>query len=76
MTLRSAAVLSLTKFMLVSSKFAERNLQLLFTLMQQSPEPQIRANCVLAMGDLAFRFANLLEPWTSHMYVTRRVPPA
>jgi condensin complex subunit 1 len=69
MTLRSAAVLSLTKFMLVSSKFAERNLQLLFTLMQQSPEPQIRANCVLAMGDLAFRFANLLEPWTSHMYV-------
>jgi len=52
----------------VSSKFAEANLQLLFTLMQTAPEPRIRANCVLAMGDLAFRFANLLEPWTKHMY--------
>jgi condensin complex subunit 1 len=67
-TLRSAAVLSLTKFMTVSSKFAEENLQLLFTIMQDATEPRIRANCVLAMGDLAVRFANLLEPWTSHMY--------
>lgn len=65
---RTTAVLSLTKFMCVSSGFAEQNLQLLFTLMQNAPEPEIRANCVLAMGDLAFRFANLLEPWTSHMY--------
>ena len=67
-TLQSAAVLSLTKYMSVSSRFAEDNLQLLFTLMQTAPEPRIRANCVLAMGDLAFRFANLLEPWTKHMY--------
>ena len=65
---RTTAVLSLTKFMCVSSNFAEQNLQLLFTLMQDAPESAIRANCVLAMGDLAFRFANLLEPWTSHMY--------
>ena len=28
----------------------------------------IRANTVIAIGDLCFRFPNLLEPWTSHIY--------
>ena len=31
-------------------------------------EPCIRCNLVIAMGDLAFRFPNLLEPWTHEMY--------
>ena len=31
-------------------------------------EPSIRSNLVIAMGDLAFRFPNLLEPWTHEMY--------
>lgn len=28
----------------------------------------MRSNLVIAVGDLAFRFPNLLEPWTPHMY--------
>jgi len=66
--LRVAAVLALSKFMCTSQQFASENLLLFFTLMQDAPEASIRANCVLAVGDLAFRFANLLEPWTWHMY--------
>lgn len=60
--LRAAAVLSLSKFMCTSQQFASEQLQLFFTIMQESPEASIRANCVLAVGDLAFRYANLLEP--------------
>jgi condensin complex subunit 1 len=28
----------------------------------------VRSNCIIALGDLAFRFPNVLEPWTEHMY--------
>lgn len=28
----------------------------------------MRSNCIIALGDLAFRFPNVLEPWTEHMY--------
>jgi len=39
-----------------------------FTVMEKSPEPVIRANLVVAAGDLSFRFPNTMEPWTPHMY--------
>ena len=66
--LRSAASLTLAKIMLVSSVCCEKYLQLLFTVMEKSPEPVIRANLVVATGDLSFRFPNTMEPWTPHMY--------
>ena len=31
-------------------------------------EPAVRSNLVIALGDLAFRFPNLLEPWTERIY--------
>lgn len=31
-------------------------------------EPAVRSNLVIAIGDLAFRFPNMLEPWTAKMY--------
>ena len=31
-------------------------------------EPAIRSNIVIAVGDLALRFPNTLEPWTANMY--------
>lgn len=31
-------------------------------------EPAVRSNLVIAIGDLAFRFPNLLEPWTANIY--------
>lgn len=47
---------------------SEWNLQLLFTVAQNSAEAAVRSNCIIALGDLAFRFPNVLEPWTEHMY--------
>lgn len=47
---------------------SDQNLQLLFTVAQSSGEAAVRSNCIIALGDLAFRFPNVLEPWTEHMY--------
>jgi condensin complex subunit 1 len=67
-TLRESAVLAFCKICCISSQWCEKNLQLLFTILSEAPEPRIRANVIIAMGDLAFRFPNLIEPWTSHLY--------
>jgi len=66
--LRASASLALSKFMLVSSEFCEQNLQLLFTVLERSVEPVIRANLIIALGDMSFRFPNTVEPWTPRMY--------
>lgn len=51
-----------------SSEFCEQQLQLMFTIMEKSPSEVIRANSIIAIGDLTFRFPNLIEPWTPHLY--------
>lgn len=66
--LQAAASLALAKYMLVSSEFCESHLQLLFTILERSPHAVIRANTIIAMGDLTFRFPNLIEPWTPNLY--------
>merc|ERR1711997_532386 len=70
--LRASASLALAKFMLVSSEFCDAQLQLLFTVLERSPEEVIRANMIIAAGDLSFRFPNILEPWTPRMYACLR----
>ena len=68
-TLRASALLALSKLMVVDIDFCEANLQLLFTLLQnRSVEPGLRSNLIIALGDLALRFPNALEPWTEHIY--------
>eukprot|EP01103_Thecamoeba_quadrilineata_P010866 TRINITY_DN2462_c0_g1_i1.p1 TRINITY_DN2462_c0_g1~~TRINITY_DN2462_c0_g1_i1.p1 ORF type:complete len:1011 (+),score=148.98 TRINITY_DN2462_c0_g1_i1:371-3403(+) len=62
--LRSAAIIALTKFMCVSSKFCETNMRLLFTILKKSNDSTIRGNIMISLGDLAIRFPNLIEPWT------------
>lgn len=62
------AVMTLSKFMAVSDVFCKENLSLLFTLLQQSCIPSVRGNVIVTIGDLAVRFPNLIEPWTSHVY--------
>ena len=37
-------------------------------LWHRSVEAPIRSNLVVAIGDLAFRFPNVLEPWTQNIY--------
>ena len=53
--LRTSSSLALAKFMMVSAECCEQNLQLLFTILEKSSEPIIRANTVIALGDLSFR---------------------
>ena len=45
--LRASASLALAKFMLVSSEFCDAQLQLLFTVLERSPEEVIRANMII-----------------------------
>lgn len=66
--LMEATTLTLCKFMCISSAFCEKNLPLLFTKLRDATEPTVRANIMIALGDLCFRFPNLIEPWTSHLY--------
>jgi len=54
--------------MSVSSILCESYLPLLFTVLNQEQSPVIRTTIMIALGDLAFRFPNSLEPWTAHMY--------
>ena len=68
-TLKASALLALTKLMVVDATICENNLQLLFTFLQNRVvDPSIRSNLVVALGDLALRFPNLIEPWTEHVY--------
>lgn len=79
---RECAILALCKYMCVSSSFCEKNLQLLFSLLSSrrredhfEGSQRLRANIIVAVGDLAFRFPNLLEPWTKHIYRPLSVRP-
>ena len=48
--------------------FCDRHLQLLFTVLQAAKDPRVRANVIIALGDMTFRFPNNVEPWSKHMY--------
>lgn len=52
----------------LSSDLCDAHLRLLFTMMEKSTLPTVRANLMIAAGDLAIRFPNLVEPWTPHLY--------
>ena len=69
---RSAAVLALCKFMCVSSAFCEKHLRLIFTLLERAPEPWIRSDIIIALGDLASRFPNQVDAWTPKLYARLR----
>lgn len=56
------------------SSFSEANLQILFTVAESAPSETVRSNCTIALGDLAVRFPNLLDPWTEYIYARLRDP--
>ncbi|NXY48218.1 CND1 protein, partial [Ceuthmochares aereus] len=72
--LSAAAALTLGKVCMISSEFCDSQLRLLFTMMEKSALPAVRSNLIIAAGDLAIRFPNLVEPWTSHLYARLRDP--
>ncbi|KAF9428681.1 Condensin complex subunit [Podila epigama] len=67
-TLQSSATLALCKLMCISSEFCEHNLQLLFTILEKSHEPAIRSNIIIALGDMAVCFNNLIDANIAFLY--------
>ena len=68
-TLRLTSVLTLCRFMSTSSVICEASLPLLFTTLEREASVQVRSTIVIALGDLAFRFPNSVEPWTDRIYM-------
>lgn len=77
-TLRSSALLALTKLMAVDDAFCEENLPHMFTWLENRGrvEPEVRSNLVVGLGDLVVRHPNTLEPWTENVYRTLGDPDA
>ncbi|KAL8202753.1 UNVERIFIED_CONTAM: Condensin complex subunit 1 [Gekko kuhli] len=74
LALSAAAALALGKFCMISAEFCDAHLRLFFTMMEKSTLPSVRANLMIAAGDLAIRFPNQVEPWTPHLYARLRDP--
>uniref|UniRef100_A0ABM5FR67 Condensin complex subunit 1 n=1 Tax=Pogona vitticeps TaxID=103695 RepID=A0ABM5FR67_9SAUR len=72
--LSAAAALALGKYCMISAGFCDAHLRLFFTMMEKSTHSSVRANLMIAAGDLAIRFPNVVEPWTSHLYARLRDP--
>lgn len=66
--LTTAACLALSQFMMISPSVCEEHIRLLFTVLERSSLPVVRANTIVALGDLTVRFPNILEPWTQNLY--------
>lgn len=67
-SLQQSAVLALCKLMCISAEFCETHLRLLFTILTKSKDATSRSNILVALGDMSFRFPNLIEPWAPYMY--------
>ena len=65
---RETSILTLCRFMATSSVVCEQSLPLLFTVLESEGSEKNRTSIVITLGDLAFRFPNLVEPWTDRIY--------
>jgi condensin complex subunit 1 len=66
--LQAAATLCLAKLMCVSAEYCEKNLPLLITILERSADPVVRANAVIALGDMAVCFNHLIDENTDFLY--------
>lgn len=66
--LQAQATLCLAKLMCVSSEYCEANLPLLITILERSPDPIVRSNAVIALGDMAVCFNHLIDENTDFLY--------
>ncbi|KAG6852317.1 hypothetical protein C0991_000953 [Blastosporella zonata] len=67
-TLRAAATLSFSKFLCVSSQFCDANHSLLFKILETSRDADIRSNIVIALGDVAVSFNNIIDENSNELY--------
>uniref|UniRef100_A0A3Q3A1L3 Condensin complex subunit 1 n=1 Tax=Kryptolebias marmoratus TaxID=37003 RepID=A0A3Q3A1L3_KRYMA len=66
--LTTASCLALSQYMMISPSVCEENIRLMFTVLERSTFSVVRANAIIALGDLTVRFPNILEPWTQNLY--------
>ena len=66
--LQAVAAICLAKLMCVSSEYCEKNLPLLITILERSRDPITRSNVVIALGDMAVCFNNLIDENTDFLY--------
>ncbi|MCP9263102.1 Condensin complex subunit 1 [Dirofilaria immitis] len=66
--LRSTAILALSKFMLLSMRTCVRFMPLFLEYFKNSPSSECRSNLMIAIGDLCFRFPNVIEKYSEHLY--------
>ncbi|VBB25793.1 unnamed protein product [Acanthocheilonema viteae] len=66
--LRSTAILALSKFMLLSMKTCIRFMPLFLDYFKNSSSSECRSNLMIAIGDLCFRFPNVIEKYSEHLY--------
>lgn len=67
-TLRTAATLAFSKFLCISSKFCDEHHHLLFKILETSKDPNIRSNIVIALGDVAVSFNNIIDENSNELY--------
>ncbi|GMH90581.1 hypothetical protein TL16_g11810 [Triparma laevis f. inornata] len=72
--LKQCAMLALCKFSCISNAFCTKNLPLILTSLSKNADEDttLRANTVIALGDIAFRFPNTFEPYTPYLYKNLR----
>ena len=66
--LQAVATICMAKLMCVSSEYCEKNLPLLITILERSEDPVTRSNVVIALGDMAVCFNNLIDENTDFLY--------
>lgn len=66
--IQGTAITALLRYMTVSSRFCEKNMQLIFTILEKTKYPEIKSNILIHCSDLLERFPNIIEPWTPHLY--------
>lgn len=52
----------------MSAQFCEENHKLLFKILETSKDPNIRANVVIALGDVAVAFSSIIDENSADMY--------
>lgn len=67
-TLRASAILAFAKFLCVSSQFCEAHHALLFKILETSRDPNVRANAVIALGDVAVSFGTIVDENSAELY--------
>lgn len=65
---RRSQLLFAFRYMMVSRKFCQNNIQLIFTILEKTHHTEIKCTILLHCSDLLERFPNIMEPWTPKIY--------